>query len=35
MVALGRYMARHDGAFLLGVLRDALEADPPAPSNVR
>ena len=35
MVAIGRYMARHDGAYLLGVLRDALEAEPPAPSDVR
>ena len=35
MVAIGRYMARHDGAFLLGVLRDALEAEPPPPSDLR
>jgi hypothetical protein len=30
MVALGRYMARHDGAFLLGILREALETEPPS-----
>jgi hypothetical protein len=35
MVVLGRFMARHDGAFLLGVLRDALEAEPPPPSDAR
>lgn len=35
MVVIGRYMARHDGAFLLGVLRDALEAEPPAAADVR
>jgi hypothetical protein len=35
MVGIGLYMARHDGAYLLGVLRDALEAEPPAPSDVR
>lgn len=35
MVVIGRFMARHDGAFLLGVLRDALEAEPPATSDAR
>jgi hypothetical protein len=35
MVAIGRYMARNDRAYLLSVLRETLDAEPPPPTELR